>query len=201
MSEQNKLLIIVFGPPAVGKMTVGRELSNLTGLRLFHNHMALEPALEIFPFGSEPFNRIVRTIRDSVFREVARSDLPGLIYTSLWDLEDMDAKEYIDEVVALFETNGASIQFVELSASLEVRRARNRSALRLAEKPSKRDVEASEARLLANEQRRLNTSGSFFYPGRHLRLDTSDMTAGDAALCIARSLGLVAKPTAESNVM
>jgi len=34
-----KKLIILFGPPAVGKMTVGKELADLTGLKLFHNHM------------------------------------------------------------------------------------------------------------------------------------------------------------------
>jgi hypothetical protein len=173
----SRVLVILFGPPAVGKMAVGRELAQLTGLRLFHNHMALEPVLEIFPFGSVPFNRIVREFRNSIFREAARSDLPGLIYTCMWDLDDLEAKVYIDGVVELFEANGASVQFVELSAPLEVRLNRNRSELRLTEKPSKRNVEASEARLLANEKRRLNTSGDFFYANRHTRLDTSDMTA------------------------
>jgi hypothetical protein len=199
MSRPSKLLVILFGPPAVGKMAVGRELAHMTGLRLFHNHMALEPVLEIFPYGSDPFNRIVRSFRDSVFQEAARSDLPGLIYTSLWDLDDMEAKEYIDQVVELFEANGALVHFVELSASLEVRLDRNRSDLRLTEKPSKRDVEASEARLLANEKRRLNTTGSFFYPDRHVRLDTSDMTTREVAHSIARTLGLLAEGTTEST--
>ncbi len=36
-------LVILFGPPAVGKMTVGYELEKLTGLRLFHNHMTVDP--------------------------------------------------------------------------------------------------------------------------------------------------------------
>lgn len=151
--------------------------------------MALEPVLEIFPYGSDPFNRIVRDFRNSIFREAARSDLPGLIYTCMWDLDDIAAKEYIDGVVDLFEANDASVRFVELSASLPVRLGRNRSELRLLEKPSKRDVEASEARLLANEKRRLNTSGDFFYPDQHTLLDTSDMTARDAAVGIAERLG------------
>jgi hypothetical protein len=30
--------VVIFGPPAAGKMTVGRELAALTGWRLFHNH-------------------------------------------------------------------------------------------------------------------------------------------------------------------
>jgi shikimate kinase len=35
-------LIIIFGPQAVGKMTVGQELGKITNLKLFHNHMTIE---------------------------------------------------------------------------------------------------------------------------------------------------------------
>ena len=41
-------LVIIIGSGAVGKMTVGQELMKLTGLRLFHNHMAIEPVLAVF---------------------------------------------------------------------------------------------------------------------------------------------------------
>lgn len=59
---------------------------------------------------------------------------------------------------------------------------RNRSAFRLAQKPSKRDVEWSEENLLALDAgHRLNTEGDFFYPDRYLRLDTTKMSAIDAA--------------------
>ena len=36
-------LVIIIGSGAVGKMTVGQELMKITDLRLFHNHMAIEP--------------------------------------------------------------------------------------------------------------------------------------------------------------
>jgi hypothetical protein len=38
-------LLIITGPPAVGKMAVGHEIATRTGLRLFHNHLAIEPVL------------------------------------------------------------------------------------------------------------------------------------------------------------
>ncbi|GGA15578.1 hypothetical protein GCM10008018_70410 [Paenibacillus marchantiophytorum] len=34
-------LIIIFGPQAVGKMTVGHELEKVTGMTVFHNHMTI----------------------------------------------------------------------------------------------------------------------------------------------------------------
>lgn len=41
-------LIFLIGDAAVGKMTVGQELMKITDLRLFHNHMTIEPVIEIF---------------------------------------------------------------------------------------------------------------------------------------------------------
>ena len=32
-------LVQIIGPQAVGKMTVGQELSKITGYKLFYNHM------------------------------------------------------------------------------------------------------------------------------------------------------------------
>jgi hypothetical protein len=194
-------LVIIFGPPAVGKMTVGQALARATGLRLFHNHMALEPVLQIFEFDSPPFVRIVRSIRDQVFREVAGSNLPGLIYTCMWDLDDDTDRAYIDEVCALFRSNGAAVHFVELYATLEERLRRNRTAQRLAAKPSKRDVAASQARLLARQHdARLNTSGDFFQPELHLRIDNTARSAEQAAALIIERFGLpVVEPGADDD--
>ena len=45
-------LVLLYGPPAVGKMTVGAQLSQLTGYPLFHNHLTVDLGLLFFPFGS-----------------------------------------------------------------------------------------------------------------------------------------------------
>lgn len=34
--------VLIFGPQAVGKMTVGYELEKVSDLKLFHNHMTIE---------------------------------------------------------------------------------------------------------------------------------------------------------------
>lgn len=190
-------LIVLFGPSAVGKMAVGQELRQLTGFPLFHNHMALEPVMQIFPFDSPPFSRIVRDFRNHIFKEVAESDLPGFIFTFMWALDLESEKQYMDEVCDLFESNGASVHFVELYASLEERLRRNRTAERLAEKPSKRDVEASDRRLLMhNESYKLNSNGDFFYPDRHIWIDNTHRATRDVAAEIVDRLGL---PTIDAN--
>ena len=61
--DASMTLVVLFGPPAVGKMTVGLELQQLTGLRLFHNHMTVDLVLQFFPFGEPPFRRLVSEFR------------------------------------------------------------------------------------------------------------------------------------------
>jgi len=42
-------LIFIYGPPAVGKLTVAEELVKLHDYRLFHNHLTLDLVRNIYP--------------------------------------------------------------------------------------------------------------------------------------------------------
>jgi hypothetical protein len=169
-------LIVIFGPPAVGKMAVGRAIETATGLRLFHNHMAIEPVLRFFPFGSPPFFRLVDGFRQRVFEEVADSDLPGLIFTFVWNLDAADDTAFLERTCRTFTQRGHSVAFVELTAELDTRLIRNRTAERLAEKPSMRDVETSERILRDLEKYRLNSDGSIPLPHRHILIDNTALS-------------------------
>ena len=77
-------LLILIGNSAVGKMTVGQELQRITGLRLFHNHMTIEPVLEIF----NDFNvDVILKLRYLIFEEFVKTDNEGMIYTCMWDYD------------------------------------------------------------------------------------------------------------------
>ena len=45
--------VLITGPQAVGKMTVGQEISKITGLKLLHNHMTIEVVTKIFDYSKE----------------------------------------------------------------------------------------------------------------------------------------------------
>jgi len=79
--------VIIFGPLAVGKMTVGQELEKITDLKLFHNHMTIEMVLPFFDMKSPSFKRIVKAFRIKMFEEIAKSDLAGVIFTFVWKLD------------------------------------------------------------------------------------------------------------------
>jgi hypothetical protein len=194
MTPPPRTLVVLLGPPAVGKMTVGRALERETGLPLFHNHMTIELVLPFFAFGSPPFQRLVRSFRRQLFEEVAASELPGLIFTWVWAFDEPDDQAFIAELKALFEAHGARVVFVELWADQETRLSRNATEPRLGEKPSKRDIAASNERLVALDRRyRLSSDGDFPFAG-HLRLDNTRLTPAAAAARIIEHFELPLRP-------
>jgi len=183
--------IILFGPQAVGKMTVGQELAKITDLKLFHNHMTIELVLPFFSYGSEPGKRLVSSFRRQIFEEVANSDLYGLIFTFVWAFDMESDWQYVQSLTELFESKGADVYWVELEADLDVRLERNKSANRLQHKPSKRDVERSERDLLGTmERHRLQSADGEITRTNYLRINNTSLTAEETAIRIKEALKL-----------
>lgn len=181
-------LVFLFGNAAVGKMTVGQELMNLTGLRLFHNHMTIEPILEIFgTFHSKAISRC----REVIFEEFAKTDNYGMIFTYMWAFDQQSDWDYIERVKSIFAPYGTEFYYVELTASQQVRLKRNVSENRLRNKNSKRDIEASNQRLLQDDDRyRLESQeGEITFPN-YMRIDNSELTPEAVAKMIQEQFSL-----------
>ena len=182
--------LVIFGPPAVGKMSVGEEIHRLTGIPVFHNHLSIEPVLRFFEFGTPPFRRLVDGFRRKLIDEIAHSDLPGVIFTFVWSFDHEGDREFLADLCNTSEEVGADITFIELRASLEERRRRNRTERRLAEKPSKRNLERSEENLLNLEQYRMQSDGDFPFEYPHLVIDNTDRSAEEVATDIIETAGI-----------
>lgn len=183
-------LLFLIGAPAVGKMTVGYEIARLTGMRLFHNHMSIEPVLRFFDWGTPSFHRLVDDFRRGVFEEVAKSDLPGLVFTYVWAFDLPTEAANVERYAAPFRERGGDVLFAELEASLDERLRRNQTELRLAEKPSKRDIEASARRLLEHEsQHRFSSAGEHDARGDWMRIDTTQLSPEDVARAVIARFG------------
>jgi hypothetical protein len=189
------LLLFVVGPPAAGKMSVGQAIAVRTGLRLFHNHISIEVALRYFVYGTPAFSRISGGIRRLVLEEVAASDLPGLVFTFVWAFNVPEDEAFLDEYATPFRERGGRVLFVELEATQAERLKRNECGSRLAEKPSKRDLEASRRRLLANDARyQLNSGGKFDQRPDYLRIDNTLLSPGEVAERVISHFGLPGAP-------
>ena len=172
-------LLILIGNSAVGKMTVGQELTKITPFRLFHNHMMIEPVLEVF---GQFRGDIIQKLRHVIFEEFAKTDNYGLVFTFMWAFDMPSDWEYLERVKQIFNLPEEDVYYVELIAPQEIRLQRNCTENRLKNKASKRDIEASNARLLRDDQnyRCESLPGEITFPN-YLRLETADLSAADAA--------------------
>lgn len=183
--------VLIFGPQAVGKMTVGQELEKLTDLKLFHNHMAIELVVPFFDYGTEPGRRLVYRIRQLLFHEVADSNLPGLIFTYVWAFDDKGDWDYVEKTCEIFRLKGGTIYFVELEAELEERVERNRHPRRLEQKPTKRNIERSEHDLRETaEKYRLNSIDGEISEPNYLKINNTDLSSEQVAVQIMTEFSL-----------
>ena len=143
-------LLFIFGAHAAGKMTVGQAVSRITPMKLFHNHMTIEPVIELFGAYN---GAVTERLRQVVFEEFAKTDNYGLIFTFIWAFDVPYDEAYVRRLSEMYEAAGAQVDYVELVAPQDVRLVRNRTENRLQHKASKRDVALSEARFLDAEER------------------------------------------------
>ncbi|PSL41025.1 AAA domain-containing protein [Planomicrobium soli] len=182
--------ILIFGPQAVGKMTVGHELEKLTGLKLVHNHMTIDLLHPLFGFGQEMW-RLSDMFRNEIFKAVAKSDAEGLIFTFVWAFDQKRDWEFVSETRSIFETAGGKVCFVELEAETEVRLQRNRMTHRLEHKPTKRNIEESEVHLIETlKKNRLNLLPNEIQEENYIRIDNTFLEAEDVAKLIKKRFDL-----------
>lgn len=188
-------LLIIFGPPAVGKMTVGRAICARSGFRLFHNHLTIEPLLEVFDYGTPPFNTLNDEFRRRLMQEAAASGT-RLVFTFVWGVDLASDADIVRSYLEPFLAAGLPVAFVELTSDLQTRLLRDAGEDRIAAKPSKRDRALSEGIVRSLEQYRLNTdpgepslADAVLAHHRHLRIDTTHLSADETAQQILGWLG------------
>lgn len=184
-------VLFVVGPPAVGKMTVGEQIAARTGLRLFHNHLAIEPVLRFFPYDSPAGARLVDRFRRDLIEEVAASDLPGLVFTFVWAFDQPEDEAAVRAYAEPFRRRGGRVLFLELQATQAARLRRNEGPSRLAEKPSKRDLAWSRRNLLELDERyQLDSGGRFDDRADYLRIENTELDPVEVAVRTIAHFGL-----------
>ncbi len=153
----------------------------ITNLRLFHNHMTIEPVIEIFgAYNSKVSDRL----RDVIFEEFASSGNYGLIFTFLWAFDQQEDWDYVEHVKEIFRKQNENTEFyyAELVASQQIRLQRNVTENRLRHKASKRNVAASNQRLICDDERyRMESYDGEIPFENYLKIDNSNLPPEDAA--------------------
>ena len=109
-------LIILYGPPGVGKLTVAQKLSEKTKYQLFHNHFTIEFVAKFYKLWSPKFWRALTAVRIAMF-EAAAANKENIIFTFVYEkgTKDKVASDFINT----YKKKGGEICLVQLTASLE----------------------------------------------------------------------------------
>lgn len=170
-------LIFLHGLPGVGKLTVARELAGLTGYRLFHNHLTVDLVGSVFEFGSRPFVELRERFWLAVFRRAAEEDLPGLVFTFVFERTVRD--DFVGRVLEEVESRGGEVLFAELTCRRDVFKGRLTDASR-AQFGKLRSVEFLDELVADGRVYRPDA-----LPRPNFTLDTTDLGPAEAASRIA----------------
>jgi chloramphenicol 3-O-phosphotransferase len=167
-------LVFLRGAPAVGKLTVARELARLTGFRLFHNHLTVDLVSSLFSFGSEPFILLREQIWLAAFGEAARQNV-SLIFT--FNPERTVRERFVQDTIDTVESAGGQVIFIELTCTEEELERRLQDASR-----------KEFGKLASVEQyRSLKDAGAFRFPKlpNGMSLDTTNQPPAETARLIS----------------
>ena len=173
-------LVLLFGRPGVGKLTVGELLAAETGFPLLHNHAVVDLVQSLFAFGTPAFVSLrERLWHESVGAAIA-ARLPGMILT--FAPESSVTDDFVPSLERRVKAGGGRLRLIELrcsEAALEVRLV------------AKSRLRFGKLRDLAL-YRELETAGVFDrpqMPPAELVLDVSEAEPLESARAIAKHLG------------
>lgn len=106
-------LVFIYGPPASGKYTTGKELAKITNYKFFHNHLTVPAADAIFLGDEEKRLKLLKEIRWLVLTRVAQEGV-NTIFTMAYSGRVDD--EGVEELVKNVEKYGGEVCFAQLYA-------------------------------------------------------------------------------------
>lgn len=104
--------VVICGPPAVGKLTVAKELAKITGFKVFHNHLAFDLVHTLFEFDKGLFWKLITKIKMDVIEAAAKEkSVKGIIYTFCYTPSD---DKQIRKLEKMLKKHNVKVYYVNL---------------------------------------------------------------------------------------
>lgn len=177
-------LVLLYGAPAAGKLTVGTELAAQTGYKLVDNHKAIDYLQEVFPRSERQYDkyrsRLGRKLRLDMFEAAAEANVDLI---STFAPLSPGSYDFIRAACQAVEAAGGTVCLVQLSPNRETLLDRVTHEARRGKKLD--DV------ALWKEVTATNPETFAPFPDRdHLIIDNSHLSATDVAQQIISHYGL-----------
>lgn len=180
-------------------MTVAESIRDKLKYNLMINHDSIEISDKIFGFGTPAQKEFNISFREKAF-ELAVKHNVDLIFTYVCAFDVQAERDYLEGLAGLFENNGGSFYFVELSADIEARIKRNETPHRMEMKPSKRNIEWSKKDILKTaEKYRLNSDKDELWFENHMKIDNTNLEPDNVADMIIENFSLESRDKKETE--
>lgn len=181
----NPKAVILIGPPAVGKYSIGKMLSEQCNYRFLHEHQVLDIASALF--NENLFERITYyfKLRLNIFSDFIKYNTTNQsIVTTFVHIFDNDYYNHFMRLfLNMFQKNNYDVYVIELEASFKERIRRNTNEDRLKAKPSKQNIESSIEKMNAMEERAKTNSikgGTLLVDYHHTIISTELLSHNEA---------------------
>jgi len=108
-------VVILYGLPGVGKLTIAEELARLSPYRVFHNHLVFDAVEALFSFGSPAFTELRERLWRELLSRSVRERVGNVIFTIARD-QSLDA-DFVMTLASELRKSGARVSCVGLSCS------------------------------------------------------------------------------------
>lgn len=181
-------VVFIYGPPAVGKLTVATELAKLTGFKLFDNHVSIDFVKSVFEYGTVRYWKLIDKFRLLMFEEAAKGRV-NTIFTFAYD--KATDNRFVEKTIQTINKEGGSVCFVRLFCDEE------ELARRVNSKGRREAGKISTKKLLASVLKKHGLADNVPFQ-TSLSIDTTRIPAKKSAEMIARHYKLLGHTRAAS---
>ena len=103
--------VLLYGPPAAGKLTVATALAERYQLKVVDNHASVDPALRLFDFGRPGFGRLVEELRVALIRAAAQAGIDIVTTLVYGHPED---QPHVRKITEPTTNAGGQVHYVQL---------------------------------------------------------------------------------------
>lgn len=172
---------MLLGPPAVGKLTVGRILSDITNYPLFDNSKTVDLALLLYNYNLKKFRDYRLELRMGFYKRAVLSEIKGLISTLC--IRHPNNWNYVLSVEKLFTMHNWDTHYFVLNANKEILIKRSES------------IERKTKSSLSNRQQiedwlKTSVSHTIDKIKTFTTIDTDTLEANDVARLILKEMNI-----------
>lgn len=107
--------VVLYGPPASGKLTVASKVADLSGYKLVHNHLLFNVAIALYPRFSDELTAFLEELHVTLLKDAYSNSIQGIVGTMC--CQDARKLSLFNRIKKEFPEMKISFSFVQIKCS------------------------------------------------------------------------------------